>query len=217
MPITTTRVCSEEGGHTVAAAEPDLLESCRRGDGLAWDRLFDLHYAATARFIFQLGYDFRREDVEEICQEVFLAVIKNLDSFAGQSRFQTWLFRIAANKARDYYQHHRAAKRGGGSIPLPLHSDDSERGPSIDPPSSLPAPNEALLRSEKMALVGQALRQLRNSYREIIELRYFADLSYEEIAATLGLHPKTVSSRLSKALDKLEPLLCKLLSLPLRV
>lgn len=60
-------------------AEAELLACCRRGDAAAWDELFDRHYAAAGRFVFQLSPDFTREDVEEICQEVFLSVIKNLD------------------------------------------------------------------------------------------------------------------------------------------
>ena len=93
--------------------ETELLARCRRGEAAAWDELFDLHYAPAARFIFQLAHDFTWEDAEEICQEVFLSVIKNLDSFHGGSQFQTWLFRIAANKARDYRERRHAAKRGG--------------------------------------------------------------------------------------------------------
>ncbi len=82
------------------ASEAELLARCRLGEAEAWDELFDLHYAAAGRFIFQLSPDFSREDSEEICQEVFLSVIKNLSSFQGESQFQTWLFRIATNKAR---------------------------------------------------------------------------------------------------------------------
>src|SRR5206468_3833065 len=78
--------------------EADLLARCRRGEPTAWDELFDRHYAAAGRFIFQLGPDLTREDTEEICQETFLSVIKNLNSFQADSQFQTWLFRIAANK-----------------------------------------------------------------------------------------------------------------------
>ena len=105
-------------------AEADLLARCRRGEAGAWDDLFDQHYAAAGRFVFQLGHDFSREDVEEICQEVFLSVIRNLDSFHGGSQFQTWLFRIAANKARDYRERRNAAKRGGGQPPLSLQAED---------------------------------------------------------------------------------------------
>src|SRR5207253_11474915 len=97
-------------------SESELLARCRHGEAAAWDELFDLHYAAAGRFVFQLGSDFGREDVEEICQEVFLSAIRNLESFQGGSRFQTWLFRIAANKARDYRERQQAAKRGGEQI-----------------------------------------------------------------------------------------------------
>ena len=184
--------------------EEELLARCRKGEAEAWDALFDLHYAAAGRFLFQLAPDFTREDVEEVCQDVFLTVIKSLESFQGNSQFQTWIFRIAANRARDYRQRQRAAKRGGGQVTLSLQQEDPEGGFTLDPPSPLPAPDLALLRSEKIALVGQALEELGGPCQEIIELRYFADLSYEDISRTLDLNQKTVSSRLSKCLQKLE-------------
>jgi RNA polymerase sigma-70 factor (ECF subfamily) len=185
-------------------AESALLARCRRGQADAWDELFDQHYAAAGRFIYQLGFNFTQEDVEEICQEVFLTVIKSIKTFQGQSQFQTWLFRIAANKARDYRQRQNAAKRGGGQIPVSLNTDPTEDGPPIDPPSSTPGPDLLLIHSENIALVGQALEKMGDPCKEIIQLRYFADLSYDELAKTTRLNPKTVSSRLSKCLDKLE-------------
>ena len=185
-------------------AEAELLGRCRQGNADAWDELFDRHYDATGRFVFQLGFDFTREDVEEICQEVFLTVVKSLSSFQGNCQFQTWLFRIALNRARDYRQRQKAAKRGGGQITISLQNEDPETGFTIDPPSPVPGPDLALLNSEKISLVGQALEELGGPCQEIIELRYFGDLSYEEIALELQLNQKTVSSRLSKCLDKLE-------------
>jgi len=184
--------------------ETKLLARCRRGEAAAWDELFDLHYAPAARFIFQLAHDFTWEDAEEICQEVFLSVIKNLDSFHGGSQFQTWLFRIAANKARDYRERRHAAKRGGGQSTISLDAEDPENGLSLDPPSTAPGPDAQLMTAEQVAQVHRALDQLDASCREIIELRYFADLSYDEISRSLDLNPKTVSSRLSKCLDRLE-------------
>ena len=180
--------------------EAQLLARCRRGEADAWDELFDRHYATAGRFVFQLASDFTPEDVEEVCQEVFLSVIRNLDSFQGTSQFQTWLFRIAANKARDFREKQHAAKRGGGQSPLSLQAEDPETGLTIDPPSSAPGPDGALLRGEQAALLQTALAQVGEPCREIIELRYFGDLSYEELSAELELNPKTVSSRLSKCL-----------------
>ena len=192
--------------------EAELLARCRRGEAEAWDELFNLHYAAAGRFIFQLASDFTREDAEEICQEVFLSVIRNLDSFHGDSQFQTWLFRIATNKARDYRERRNAAKRGGGQNPISLQAEDPESGLTLDPPANLPAPDDALMNAEQMALVRLTLDRLDEPCREIIELRYFGDLSYEELSRTLKLNPKTVSSRLSKCLDRLEALARKTFS-----
>jgi len=185
-------------------AEADLLARCRQGEEAAWGQLFDLHYAAAARFIFQLGHELTREDAEEICQETFLSVIKSLGAFHGESQFQTWLFRIAANKARDYRQRQQAAKRGGGRAPVSLQAEDPENGLTLDPASPAPTPDVTLMSAEQVGLVRQALDQLSDPCREIIELRYFGDLSYDELSRSLALNPKTVSSRLSKCLDRLE-------------
>ncbi|MBC8094471.1 MAG: sigma-70 family RNA polymerase sigma factor [Akkermansiaceae bacterium] len=193
-------------------SEAELLARCRQGEAEAWDELFDLHYAAAGRFIFQLAPDFSREDAEEICQEVFLSVIRNLHSFQGGCQFQTWLFRIAANKARDYRERRNAAKRGSGQVPISLQAEDPESGLTLDPPSVLPLPDELLMNDEQMALVHGALDQLGEPCREIVELRYFGDLSYEELSAALKLNPKTVSSRLSKCLDRLEAIARKIFS-----
>lgn len=192
------------------SSEAELLARCRRGEASAWDELFDLHYAATGRFVFQLASDFTREDAEEICQEVFLAVIRNLNSFQGGSQFQTWLFRIAANKARDYRERRNAAKRGGGQVAISLEAEDPETGLRLEPPADLPLPDERLMNHEQMLQIRAALDRLGESCREIVELRYFGDLSYEELSATLKLNPKTVSSRLSKCLDRLEAIALKL-------
>jgi RNA polymerase sigma-70 factor, ECF subfamily len=191
--------------------EAELLRRCRRGESAAWDELFQTHYAAAGRFVFQLGYDFTPEDVEEICQEAFLSVVRNLRNFKMNSQFQTWLFRIAANKARDYRQRQQAVKRGGGRECVPLDPVGSEYELPVDPPSPAPGPDLGLVTAENIAAVGRALDSLDEESRELIELRYFADLSYDEIGQSLGVNSKTVSSRLSRALDKLERTLKRIL------
>jgi RNA polymerase sigma-70 factor (ECF subfamily) len=185
-------------------AEIELLARCRRGDVRAWDELFDRYYGAVGRFVFQLSPDFSREDTEEVCQEVFLSVVRSLGSFKGASQFQTWLFRIASNKARDFRERRSAAKRGGGQPALSLQAEDPEGGAPLDPPSQAPSPDEALMSAERQQMLRSALDRVGEPCQEILELRYFGDLSYEELAAALKLNPKTVSSRLSKCLARLE-------------
>lgn len=182
------------------------MERCRQGDAAAWEEVFDRHYPAVGRFVFQLSPDFTHEDVEEICQETLLSAIRKLDSFRGGSALQTWLFRIAANKARDYRQRQMAAKRGGGRPALSLDAVDPDRGQGLSPPSPAATPDDAAMRAEQVGMLHQALDLLGEPCREIVELRYFGDLSYEDLSRTLGLKVKTVSSRLSKCLDRLERL-----------
>lgn len=183
--------------------EPDIVARCRRGDPAAWDVVFEYHYPAVGRFVYQLSPGFTREDVEEICQEAFLAAIRNLGTFHGASRLQTWLFRIAANKARDLLIRQSAAKRGGGQALVSL-SDAEGEGAPLEVAAPSPAPDTAVMRSEQLHQVREALDLLGDPCRELLELRYFGDLSYEDLAETLELNPKTVSSRLSKCLDRLE-------------
>jgi RNA polymerase sigma-70 factor (ECF subfamily) len=164
------------------STESQLLARCLHGDAVAWDELFDLHYAPAGRFVFQLSSDFTAEDVEEICQETFLTVIKSLQTFQGAVSFKPGCSASRANKAHDYRQKQSAAKRGGGQITVSLDAEDPN-GFVIDPPASAPGPDYSLINSEDAGLITRALEELGGPCREVIELRYFADLSYEEIAA----------------------------------
>lgn len=193
-------------------AEAPMIAGCLRGEASAWDELFRQHYDSTARFIFQLSGDFTREDAQEIAQETFLSVVQNLATFKGGSRLQTWIFRIAGNKARDAIERRQAAKRGAGVVALSLQEEDPETGLTLDLISPLPTPAELLQRSETADTLVEGMGHLSALCREVIELRYFGDLSYEEISLELELNPKTVSSRLSKCLDRLEDIVQQLLA-----
>lgn len=192
--------------------EAELVARCRRGDQDAWDDIVERHYSAVGRFVFQYSPDFAREDVEEICQEVFLTAVRNIASFRGACALQTWLFRVAINKCRDFVERRNALKRGKGQQPFSLDAANPQTGAGFDTPSTAPAPDEALAGREDMLLLRRAMDSLSDPCREIIELRYFGDLSYEELATTLNLNPKTVSSRLSKCLQRLEAIARPLLA-----
>ncbi len=186
-----------------------LIDQCRAGVAAAWERFFEIHYAPTSRFLRQLIPDGTPEEILGVCQDTFLAAIRNLGSFSGRSRARTWLFRIAANKARDFRDRRLATNRGGGRAQgvlgedIPPSSDDLEPVPSQISPSSSDWPTS----EETMLEVRRSLDLLGGSCREILELRYFADFDDETLGTALGLNPRTVSSRLSRCLGKLGELL----------
>ena len=186
--------------------ELELIARCRQGDAEAWELLFSIHHQPVARFVFQSGPGLVREDVEEICQEVFLAVVHHLGSFEGKCRLQTWICRIALNKLRDFWDKKCAVKRGAGAPVFSLQEEKPD-GRVFDPPSNDPSPDASLDRKDQLEWVGRLVSAMDEPCREIIQLRYFADLSYEEISGALNLNQKTVSSRLSKCLDRLHRLM----------
>src|SRR5256714_14391615 len=134
-------------------ADSDLIARCRAGEADAWDALFDKYYPVAARFAFQLSADFSHEDTEEICQEPFLAVVRNLASFQGKSSFQTRLLRVAANKALDFRGKSRAEKRGGSMVHFSLDGAHE----SLDPPSRCPGPDTVLVNAETSHFIRQSL------------------------------------------------------------
>lgn len=196
-------------------SEANLLARCRQGRGDAWKELFEKYYGLVCRFVAQMHPSFRHEDIEEIAQETFLAIVRGLADYKGSSQFITWIYRIAANKSRDYWSKQQAAKRGGGQIhvsldaPPPIHSEsqDSPSAPQIVAPGA--SPDQAAMQLEQMNLVRNGLDQLGDPCREILELRYFGDLCYEDIAKVLDVNEKTVSSRLSRCLDALADVISK--------
>ena len=132
-----------------------------------------------------------------------MAVVRNLDSFQSRSSFQTWLLRIATNKAMDFREKTRAAKRGGSAFHVSIDAPSNDGAVATELPSRNPSPDVLLQSAETCQLIRQSLDRVGDLCREIIELRYYGDLSYAEIATELRLNPKTVSSRLSKCLDRL--------------
>jgi len=189
------------------ADEADLMDRCRAGSTAAWDQLFDLHYGPMVRYVACLIPDAVREDIDEVCQDAFLAAIRNLGAFRGGSRFQTWLFRIAANKAGDFRDRRLAAKRGGGRVAVPLDVEDPRTGRKPEPVAHGASPSERVIEEEAMREVRRCLDQLGGACREILELRYFGDLDCATIGSELGLHARTVSSRLGRCLARLGDLL----------
>ena len=184
-------------------AESALVARCRAGDPAAWDALFDQHYDPVARFLFQLSPELSPEDVEDLSQEVFLSAVRNLAAFRGNSAVQTWLFRIALNKARDCLEKRHAAKRGGGQTPRSLDAADPVTGLTLDVPGSGAGPDEAAATAEEGALLRAALDAVGDPCRELLELRYFGELSYEELARAQGITVKAVGSRLHQCLARL--------------
>lgn len=132
-------------------------------------------------------------DAEDCAQETMLKAYRAFDSFRGDASFATWITRIAINVCKDALRKRREV--------VSLEALREEKG--FDPPDGQKSAYTRLEEKERLHLLRQGLLQMPSEARQLIVLRDFRNLSYEEIAQTLQLPIGTVKSRISRAREKL--------------
>ncbi len=132
-------------------------------------------------------------DAEDLTIEAFGKAFRNLDSFTPDFAFSTWLFKIATNNCIDFIR-----KKQVSPAPLDQFQDDIDNL-TVNIQSDLPDPEEALINDQKIAVLREIVNQLKPGYRDLIELRYFKEYSYEEISSELNLPIGTVKAQLFRA------------------
>jgi RNA polymerase sigma-70 factor (ECF subfamily) len=176
-------------------SERELIEECRRGAPEAFRALFerykDLVYSVALR------YSGEPATAEDITQETFLKALVGLRSFRGDSGLKTWLYRLTVNSCLDQ------KRRRSRLTPLLDEALAILQTPDL-------SAFENLLRVELGAHVRTAIAALHDEHRILIVLRYTENLSYDEIAAILGISSGTVASRLSRAHKVLERRLARI-------
>jgi RNA polymerase sigma-70 factor (ECF subfamily) len=168
--------------------ESFLIARARRGDPSAFEEIVRLYqrrvYGVALRIV-------RAHDVaDDVTQEAFLRAWRSLDRFDLERPFGPWVCRIAANLAVNHVRSPRAREEG-----LPDGHAETR--------SSAPGPLGALLDAEGARVLETAMGQLPQEQRAVLVLRVVEDLSYAEIAQTLGISPGTVMSRLFRARERL--------------
>jgi RNA polymerase sigma factor (sigma-70 family) len=136
-----------------------------------------------------------KDDAEDLTIEAFGKAFKRLSQYTPNFAFSTWLFRIATNNAIDYI---RRKRKNTFSIDRPL--EDEEGGEMImDIRSQGLDPEEHIMKKQKIMLLRELVDKLKPRYRTLIEMRYFKEMSYEEISAELDLPLGTVKAQLFRA------------------
>ncbi len=170
--------------------DPDdaaLVARSLEGDTNAFEALVVRYEQVLFRVAHRMLGDY--EDARDATQEAFISAHRKLDSFDPRYRFFSWLYRILVNGCLNA----RRARRP--SEPVQPHMAVGG------------TPLEALEAAERRRRVQQALLALPGDYREVVVLRHYGDLGYEEIAEALGIPAKTVKSRLYSARQRLIELL----------
>lgn len=152
------------------------------------DRVFNLTYR-------MLG---NREEAEDLAQEVFITVFKSIDSFRGDSKFSTWLYRVTANhcKNRIKYLARRHDRRQSEFEEGVLRQNPESQ---LTAPTPSPRPDKHLEGVELERIMQECLASLEEEQRMVIVLRDIEELSYKEICEVTNLPEGTVKSRLHRA------------------
>ncbi len=176
-----------------AAEEHELVARFHAGDAGAFDRLVRAYQDRIARLAARLlGGD---DEINDVMQEIFLSVFTGIKRFRQESRFSTWLTTIAINKCRSHARKRRRRRRLLGWLrwARPNYHDNN---------SPLPA-------ADTLEQLRQAVYRLPMSLREPLVLRYFEELSIDEISEVLKLSAGAVEVRLTRGRRKLKELLSK--------
>jgi len=179
------------------ASERRLIEACQRGDREAFHELFDAHkdrvWTVAVRFT---GDESAARDVT---QQVFLKLFTNISGFRHEANFKTWLYRLVANECMDEFRKRRRLSSFDFFRPGSSDDRDEDHG-EVDMKDWRQGPDqeESLARLELSGAVLAAVMQLKPKLRMAILLKYYEDLSYEQMAEALGCSMGTVASRLNR-------------------
>lgn len=167
-----------------------LLDGIKRGRRTDFETLYRLYHPRLWRFLAHMLRE--GELVEEVLNDTLLVVWHRADSFDGLSKLSTWIFGIAYRKAL------KALSR----LDLPVDGESAE-----EPADPSPGPEQQLGRAQLRARLARALAELSPEHRAVVELCYFQDMAYAEIAEVVGCPPETVKTRMFYARRRLRLLL----------
>jgi RNA polymerase sigma-70 factor, ECF subfamily len=175
---------------TVALIEEDsiLVQRTLSGNQEAFRLLYRRHVGPVRRLVYQMTTD--SQALDDLTQDVFLKVHRNLSKFRGDAQFSTWLFRIAYNVCQDY---HRRKGRSNKIVRLPVE----------DLPISAPDA-EVLSRLDRQEWVSRALETLTPDHRAVVVLHDLQEKPQEEVAQILEVPLGTIKSRLFYGRRKLK-------------
>jgi RNA polymerase sigma-70 factor (ECF subfamily) len=196
-----------EGGAPIAPIPPvpdeELVAAVLRGEDGRFGDLVDRYQSRLVNYLARMVRNV--DEAHDLAQEVFLKVYQALDRFDPKYRFSTWIFRVAQNAAIDTLRRQRL--RFQSPVRETIEGEERE----WEPPSPERGPYGEARNRERAVAIRAAVDELPGEYRELIALRHYAELSYEEIATVKGLPLGTVKNKLFRARQALKQVLADFL------
>jgi RNA polymerase sigma-70 factor (ECF subfamily) len=198
LPFCPSASVADEADILSPESERALVQRAQAGGEDAFGLLMRTHYEPVFRLVNSMLRD--EHSARDVCQEIWLTVWKNIGTFRGDAKFSTWVHPIATRRAID---HLRSRKRWFSRFIPFLSASENEDSPerhvgapeAVDPHD----PRQNIEQAERNARFERAIAALPPKHRAVLALREIQGLSYDEIAANLGIARGTVMSRLFHA------------------
>jgi RNA polymerase sigma factor (sigma-70 family) len=181
-----------------AKEDLDLVALAQEGDQQAFGKLMARYKESIYFMVLKMVHN--RDDADDLTIEAFSKAFNNLKNYSADYAFSTWLFKIATNNCIDFIRKKRLQTT---SLDQSSFSNEEGDAPTISVKDTNPDPEEAVIKEQRAARIRQVIEKLSPKYRQLIELRYFDELSYEEIAEKLDIPLGTVKAQLFRAKDML--------------
>ncbi|WP_138429729.1 RNA polymerase sigma factor [Fodinibius saliphilus] len=201
--MSENQTASEEGyespreNASESSLEDDkLVKQAIGGEEEAYTKLVDKYQRALFFHILKMVKD--REQVEDLVQEAFVKAFDNLNTYNTNYAFSTWLYRIATNHTIDYL---RKKKLKTLSIDDPVKTKDGEMEMQL--PDESASTDRDIIKKQRKKIVQNAIKELPEKYRKVIELRHMEEKSYKEIADILDSPLGTVKAHIFRARELL--------------
>ena len=188
-----------------ALIDLELVIAARSGNGQAFTQLMKRYKDAIYFMLLKMVNN--KEDAEDLAIEAFGKAFTNIHQYEPQFAFSTWLFRIASNNAIDHMR-----KKKVNTVPLNVSPAQNQNGAfeyNYNAHSESDNPEDAFIKEQNARVLRKAVSALKPRYRNLLELRYFKEYSYSEIAEELNLPLGTVKVQLFRSREMLFELIKK--------
>jgi RNA polymerase sigma factor (sigma-70 family) len=180
-----------------AQQDIELVDRANKGDQQAYAQLLGKYRDAIYFMLLKMVNN--PIDAEDLTIEAFGKAFKSIEQYTPNFAFSTWLFKIASNNCIDYIR-----KQRGSTVSLDQTVDEDETlTPSTLIQSDTRDPEENMINDQKIKMMHDVVAKLKPRYRSLIELRYFKEYSYEEIAESMEIPLGTVKAQLFRARELL--------------
>ncbi len=178
--------------------EEMLIKRAQNGDNDAFNHLMDDYFKKIYNIAFRMADN--ADDAADMTQEIMLKLFKNISSFSGNSKFSTWVYRVATNTCLDELK--KLKRHKNYSIDKDIETDDGDFSYEVEDTS--PVPETLAEQKELKTIVASAIGMLNPDHKAVLVLRDIQGFSYDEIARIVGCTEGTVKSRISRARAQLK-------------